>query len=232
MWTMDLEDEKMRVKAVLFDLGGTLIKTADIPEIFKRILENYGVNVPIDEIREAHRGVEESEVVEGMLEGGQDFWIGWNLKVLEEVGLQADRDFLAKKIDELWWEYADLEIYPEVMETLAQLRAKGVKTGVITNGLKRDYEQILDKLKLTNFFDVVVGIDTLNKAKPDKEIFLHAVDMLGVRPKQAVFIGDSVRYDYEGAKKAGLKPLLIDRQGQAPENVETIRSLTEVLPYV
>lgn len=222
----------MQIKAVLFDLGGTLIKTAAIPEIFKSILQTHGVNVPIEEIREAHRGVEESEVVEGMLEGGQDFWIGWNLKVLERVGLQADRDFLAKKIDELWWKYADLEIYPDVIGTLTQLKAKGVKTGVITNGLKRDYEKILDKLRLTNFFDVVVGIDTLNKAKPDKEIFLHTVNLLGVHPEQAVFIGDSVKYDYEGARHAGLKPLLIDREGKASESVETIRSLSEVLLHV
>lgn len=222
----------MQIKAVLFDLGGTLIKTAAIPEIFKSILQTHGVNVPIEEIREAHRGVEESEVVEGMLEGGQDFWIGWNLKVLERVGLQADRDFLAKKIDELWWEYADLEIYPDVIGTLTQLKAKGVKTGVITNGLKRDYEKILDKLRLTDFFAVVVGIDTLNKAKPDKEIFLHTVNLLGVHPKQAVFIGDSVKYDYEGARHAGLKPLLIDREGKASESVETIRSLSEVLLHV
>ncbi len=222
----------MQIKAVLFDLGGTLIKTAAIPEIFKSILQTHGVNVPIEEIREAHRGVEESEVVEGMLEGGQDFWIGWNLKVLERVGLQADRDFLAKKIDELWWEYADLEIYPDVIGTLTQLKAKGVKTGVITNGLKRDYEKILDKLRLTNFFDVVVGIDTLNKAKPDKEIFLHTVNLLGVHPEQAVFIGDSVKYDYEGARHAGLKPLLIDRERTASDGIETIRSLSEVLLHV
>lgn len=222
----------MQVKAVIFDLGGTLIKTADIPEIFKRILQNYGVNVPIEEIRKAHRGVEESEVVEGMLEGGQDFWIGWNLKVLEKVGLQADRDFLAKKIDELWWEYADLEIYPDVMETLTQLKAKGVKTGVITNGLKRDYEQILEKLGLTKFFDVVIGIDTLNKAKPDKEIFLYALEKLRVRPEETVFVGDSLKYDYKGAKRVGLKPLLIDREIKSSENVETIRNLTEVLQHV
>ena len=222
----------MRVKAVLFDLGGTLIKTADIPEIFKRILQNYGVNVPIEEIREAHRGVEESEVVEGMLEGGQDFWIGWNLKVLERVGIQEKIAFLAKKIDELWWEHADLEVYADAIDTLVQLKAKGVKTGVITNGLRRDYENILDRLSLTNSFDVVVGIDTLNKAKPDKEIFLHTVKMLGVHPEQAVFIGDSVKYDYEGAERAGLKPLLILREGKASEGVETIRTLTEVLHYV
>ena len=40
----------MRFKAVLFDLGGTLIKTAHIPETYKRILETYGVNVSSDQI--------------------------------------------------------------------------------------------------------------------------------------------------------------------------------------
>jgi putative hydrolase of the HAD superfamily len=196
--------------------------------IYRRISENYGIKVSTDEIREAHKDVEISDAIEGMVTSGQEFWVKWNSEVLKRVGIQENREFLAKKIDELW-EYADLEVYPDVMETLTQLKAKGVKTGVITNGLKRDYEKILDKLRLTDFFDVVVGIDTLNKAKPDKEIFLHAVDMLDVCPEQVVFIGDSVKYDYEGAKHAGLKPLLIDREGKASEDVEKIRSLTEVL---
>lgn len=222
----------MQLKAVLFDLGDTLIRTADIPEIYRRIAENFGVKLSTDEIRKAHSGIEASDAIDGMIASGQEFWVRWNSEVLKRAGIREKRDFLARKIDELWWEYADLEIYPDALETITQLRARGVKTGVITNALKRDYEQILKKLKLRSFFDVVVGIDTLNKAKPDKEIFLHAVNMLGVHPKQAVFIGDSVSYDYEGARHAGLKPLLIDREGKASEDVETIRTLTAVLHYV
>lgn len=222
----------MQIKAVLFDLGDTLVRTADIPEIYRRISENYGVKVSTDEIREAHKDVGESDAIEGMISSGQEFWVKWNAEVLKRAGIRENRAFLARKIDELWWEYADLEVYPDVIETLTQLKAKGVKTGVITNGLKRDYEQILRRLKLTDFFDIVIGIDTCNKAKPDNEIFLHAVNMLNVRPEQAVFIGDSVKYDYEGARNAGLKPLLIDREGKASEGVEAIRSLTEVLLHV
>lgn len=90
----------------------------------------------------------------------------------------------------------------------------------------------MGKLKLTNCFDVVVGIDTCNKGKPDREIFLYALDKLCVRPKEALFIGDSVKYDYEGAKEAGLKPLIIDREGKTPPNVDIIRSLTEVLSFL
>ncbi|UCC27240.1 MAG: HAD-IA family hydrolase [Candidatus Bathyarchaeota archaeon] len=224
--------KQLQIKAVLFDLGDTLIRTAEIPEIYRRIGENFGVKLSVDEIREAHKDVGESDAIEGMITSGQEFWVRWNSEVLSRAGIQENRAFLARKIDELWWKYADLEVFPDVVDTLTQLRAKGVKTGVITNGLKRDYEQILGKVRLTDKFDIVVGIDTCNKAKPDSEIFLHAVNMLDVRPEQAIFIGDSFKYDYEGARNAGLKPLLIDREGKASESVETIRNLTEVLLLV
>ena len=221
----------MQIKAVPFDLGLTLIRTAEIPKIYKRILETYGVRVSVDEVLKAYRANEkEFDVVEGQIEFGKDFWIKWNVKVLERLGIEENREFLAKKIDELWWEHADLEVYPDVVETLVQLKAKGVKTGVVTNGLKSDFQQISRKLKLTDCFDVVVGVDTRNKGKPDRDIFLYALDKLRVHPKEAVFIGNSIKYDYEGAKRAG-KPLVIDREGETSKNVETIRSLTEVLLY-
>lgn len=220
----------MPVKAVLFDLGGTLVRTADIPEIYRRILDAIGVKVSPDEVLKAHRANgKEFDPVEGMVEMGRDFWIKWNLKVLERVGIKENREFLARKIDELWWEHANLEVYQDVRATLAQLKAKGIKTGVVTNGLQADYQQILSKLGLTDSFDTVVGIDTCNTAKPDEKIFLYALDKLHVRPEEAIFVGNSVEYDYEGAKEAGLKPLIINRDERTPMNADTIRSLTEVL---
>lgn len=223
----------MRFKAVLFDLGWTLVKILESPEIYKRILETYGVEVSAEEALEAHRANEkESDIFEGMIQLGEDFWIQWNQKLLERLGIQKNRELLAKKIFELWWEYAGLELYPDVMETLTQLKAKGVKVGVVTNGLKRDFQQILSKLGLSDYFEVVIGIDTCNKAKPNQEIFLYAVNKLHVRPEETIFVGDSIKQDYEGAERAGLKPLLIDREGKTPANLDTIRSLTEVLSFI
>jgi len=222
----------MQIKAVLFDLGGTLIKTANIPEIFKRILETYGVRVSSNQILEAHQTNEKELNVEvGQIELGNAFWSKWNLKILERLGVKTSTDFLAKKIDELWWDYADLEFYPDVMDTLNQLKARNIKTGIVTNGLKRDYEQILQKLGAKDCFDVVVGIDACNKAKPDKEIFLWAAKKLHVKPEETIFVGDSIEKDYEGAMKAGLKPLLIDRE-RTSRNIKKIRSLGEVLLHI
>lgn len=220
----------MRVKAVLFDLGGTLIKTAEVPEIYKRILKRFGVNVTSDEILKAHRANEEEfDIAKGQREFGQDFWIKWNLRVLERIGITENIEYLAQKVDELWWDHADLEVYSDVFPMLAQLRTNGVKLGLVTNGLKRDFEYLLKRMELADCFDVVVGMDTCDKAKPDKEIFLFALNKLGIHPEQALFVGDSVKNDYKGAEGAGMKPLIIDREGKAPSNVDKIESLTALL---
>jgi putative hydrolase of the HAD superfamily len=226
------EGEKMRVKAVLFDLGGTLVKTAAIPEIYKRILGSFGIGVDPNQILEAHKANEkEFDVENGQIELGNAFWGQWNLKILRRLGVENNAEFLAKKIDELWWDYADLQFHPDVIVTLTPLSTKRIKMGIVTNGLKKDYEQILQRLEATSYFDVIVGIDTLNKAKPDRNIFLYAVERLRLKPSEVLFVGDSTARDYEGAKRAGLKPLLIDREGKALQNVDSIKSLTEVLLY-
>lgn len=218
-----------KFRAVLFDLGGTLVTTAPPPEIIRRVLEAHGVKVSLDEVAAAHRENEKDSDIEKMIVLGTAFWPEWNLRIVDRLGVKKDRMLLARRIDELFWEYADLRVFPDVIETLVQLRAKGVKLGIITNGLKKDYEQILGKLDMSEFFDVVVGVDSCGSAKPDKKVFLHAVNRLHVQPKEALFIGDSAKYDFEGAKGAGLKPLLINRGKDGLTEFETIGSLTEVL---
>ena len=156
----------MEFKAVLFDLGGTLIKTVEVPEIFKRILGIYGVAVNSDQILEAHEANQKEFNVEiGLVELGYSFWRQWNLKLLSRLGIRNNTEFLAEKIDELWWDYADLQFYPDAIETLTQLRSKRVKLGVVTNGVKKDYDQILQRLRVEHYFDVVVGVDSCKKAK-------------------------------------------------------------------
>jgi putative hydrolase of the HAD superfamily len=220
----------MVFRAVLFDLGGTLMKTAPIQEIYKSILELYGIEVSAGEILEALDAHQNSfDPVEGQLRMGERFWDEWNRAVLERAGIREDSAFLGEKVTEHWWDHAELEVFPDVLETLDTLRSRGVKTGIVTNGFRYDYERILEALDLAGYFDVVVGVDTCGVAKPDGRIFLHAVDELGVEPGEVVFVGNEHKYDYVGAKGAGLKPLLIDREGDAPEDADVIESLTEVV---
>ncbi|MEM4703577.1 MAG: HAD-IA family hydrolase [Candidatus Bathyarchaeia archaeon] len=201
---------KNKYKAVLFDLGGTLVKTLSPAETFYRILALYGISVSVDKVAEAHRENMKTFDNRALAREGRKYWIKWNAQILKKIGVKENVDLLAGKIDELWWDYADLEVYPEAVDTLNLLKAKGIKLGIVTNGFKTEIDQILHKLGLENYFDVGVGADSCRKAKPDKKIFWYALEKLGVQAEEALFVGDDFEADYAGAIKAGLHALLLD----------------------
>jgi putative hydrolase of the HAD superfamily len=217
---------------VLFDLGGTLIETESPPTVFKRILTECGHEIPLERLARLHASQNEMMDNDELALKGIDYWVKWNTKLLTDAGVKGNVETLARKIDKEWFDYAGLRTYPDTLPLLKKLKTLKIKTGIVTNGLKRDYQAILDKLNLTDYFNVVVGVDDCKKAKPHKEIFQFALAKINVNPNEALFIGDSVKYDYQGAKNAGIKPLLISRNGKAPENIETITSLNDVLKHL
>jgi 2-haloalkanoic acid dehalogenase type II len=221
---------KMPLKAVLFDLGLTLIRTASFPEIYRTILARFGVTASLDDIVRAQEATEgEADIATYDENRRKEFWTNYNASLLEKLGIEEKRVFLAAQIDELWWECSQVQVYPDVEPTLSQLRAKGLKLGLVSNGFKQDLEYILGELGLEKWFDAVVCIESCNCAKPDKEIFLYALNELGVKAGEALFVGDSVVHDYEGASNVGIKPLLIDREGNIQGRYDKIASLTELL---
>jgi putative hydrolase of the HAD superfamily len=220
------------LRAVLFDLGGTLIKTAPIPEIFHRILAVHGVKVKVQP--------NQQDLEEIMAQTGLDdyrlpfekFWRIYNAKALRRMGLKGNLDKLADAVSDEWWDHADLKLHADVRDTLKALRKKNLKIGLVTNGFRKDLEEILSRTGLAGQFDVTVGIDDVGKPKPEKEIFLYALKRLGVSASQALFVGDHPQADYEGAKAVGMKPLLVDRDNTACGPFEKIAALTEVLKYI
>ncbi len=220
------------MKVVLFDLGGTLIRTAEVPEIFRRVLEAHGIRFSLEEVSLAHRESEKQLRPEDYVMPSNEFWTRWNLRILERLRIRENAQSLARTIAEQWWDYSDLELYPDVEETLKQLKKMGLKVGLVTNGFQSDIDQILPRVGLANLFDVTVGVDAVGKTKPNRDIFLYSLKKLGVSPQEALFVGDQIETDYKGARKAGLKALIIDREDKIRKRVKKIRSLKEVIAYL
>jgi len=224
-----MKSSEHQVKAVLFDLGGTLIKTAEIPHVMKRILEDCGINRSLEDVSIAWKKVDKGlnfRDLTGLLD---EFWVQWNVRILRNLQVNSGTRRLAEFIITRWWDYSDVTLFPDAQTILPLLKEKGLKIGVVTNGLQSDVDEILPKVGLQDFFDVVVVIDTLRKMKPDVEVFHYALQRLETAASEAVFVGDELEADYKGARGAGLTVYLIDRDGKVhDEGVNRISSLEDL----
>jgi len=224
-----MESSGRRVKAVLFDLGGTLLRTTEIPCVMERMLKDRGVIRSLEEITRAWKKAEEGLNFQDLTRLLDEFWVQWNIRILRNLGVSSDVRVLAEFVAGNWWDYCDVMLFPDAEGVLPLLRERGLKVGVVTNGLQSDVDEILPKVGLQAFFDVVVVIDTLRRMKPDMEVFRYALKRLGVEASEAVFVGDEMEADYNGAKKAGLTVYLIDRDGKVQDiGVNRISRLDEL----
>jgi putative hydrolase of the HAD superfamily len=124
------------------------------------------------------------------------------------------------------------QLFPETVRTLAALKTQGVELGIISNFDSRLFS-VLRGLGLADTFDTVTISSLAQAAKPAPRIFQVALDKHAVDPEEALHIGDSLRDDVEGARKAGLRAILLDRKGtQQGTDIRSIRALDELLPLI
>lgn len=123
----------------------------------------------------------------------------------EEVAERAV-DTLITRHDEIsLWTYTK----PWVPETLSTLKNNGTRMAVISNSDGRVYQQ-LDACGLTPFFEAVFDSEIVGVEKPDRRLFLHALNELGLAPTDAVYVGDFYHLDVLGANGAGIGAVHLD----------------------
>ena len=101
------------------------------------------------------------------------------------------------------------------IETLAELRARGFRTGLITV-CTEDVELLWPESEFAGLFDAEVFSNAIGLSKPDPRIYLACCEQLGVEPHEAVFVGDGANDELEGARRVGLRPILIHKEGEDP----------------
>ena len=94
--------------------------------------------------------------------------------------------------------------FPDARDTLASLRAKSAKLGVLTNSGRRAASRILERSSLAGYFDFVLTRDDVDAMKPSPDGVYKAISLFGLPKDNVVYVGDS-RYDIMAAKAAGLR---------------------------
>lgn len=98
-------------------------------------------------------------------------------------------------------------LFPDALPTLRGLRAAGVSLGLITNGSVGMQTRKLECLELASLFDTVLISEAEGVHKPDPEIFRRALERLGVDADHACYVGNHPEVDVAGAKAAGLRAI-------------------------
>ncbi|HYG99795.1 MAG TPA: HAD family hydrolase [Terriglobales bacterium] len=231
---MSMPPENPDVEAVLFDLYGTLIDIAVDTEPntvwhrFSEELSAVGLSVPPDVLRARYDDL----VAVERREHGHAFVLEPKFfhKLLSAAGRPlADplvRHF-GRRLRELTTR--KIEMRPYTVPLLTTLQRSGCRVGLVSNTEEIVTEHDLEKLRLKDHFDTVVLSSSVGVKKPDPGIFQIALRRLGVSARNTLFVGDDHIADFEGARKAGLTPILLCPCGHQPPVRCTKASLKRIL---
>lgn len=228
-------NDGVRVEAVLLDAYGTLVRLDDPVGRLAGRLAADGHRHPPDRVAAALR----AEVLHYRAHHDEGYdppsLASLRLRcaaVLAE-GLGDDVPPLPR-LTEILVDALRFDLLPDALPALDAMRDAGLRLGVVSNwdcGLG----DVLDGLGVGDRFGVVATSAVVGAGKPDPAIFHHALGALGVAPSAALHCGDLPEYDCAGAAAAGVRAVLIDRDGEratAPAGwaCPTIAALPELLP--
>lgn len=143
----------------------------------------------------------------------------------------------ADEFHSLYYEivYQFSEPFAGLDSLMQRLTSEGVQIGIITNGTVDTQYKKITKLGLNKYIDerFIFISEKLGVSKPDKQIFIHALQVLGADEAKALFVGDSWEHDIVGAIEAGWDAIYLNSRGENPtfqsvKPVATCRSLVEV----
>lgn len=213
----------MVIKAVVFDLDGTLIDSNEahaIAWVNAYKLAGYG-EVPLDIVRR-NIGARGDLITERVL--GREA-----VKDYKRIRLFKDRVFLNLLRD------GKIAVFPEVYDVLNILKHRGIKLSVATSTSTPLLLSMLEFFNIINYFDTLVAGEEVVKSKPDPDLYLEALRRIKTEPREALIVGDT-EFDVIPAKKIGATSVYVRRYGNtATLNVEpdyVINDLMELTEIV
>jgi HAD superfamily hydrolase (TIGR01509 family) len=211
---------KENIKAILFDLDGTLFKTEAYQiKAWDEVLKKRGITVsPKDYFR--YIGKTALEVEKDLI---KDFGLD-----IQEGELEKEKEELILK----WFRGEDLELMPYAREALEFFSNQAdFKLALCTSGSEKEVLCKLKKNNLSDKFDVIITKDDVSRGKPAPDVYLEAMERLGLQGYQCLAIEDT-EHGLEAAKRAGAFCFAIPQEFSLGQNFSKADKVLESLKDV
>lgn len=213
-----------RSRAILFDFGGTLFDYADLArgqaESIAALARRIGLGAGPGELVGAQRRAT-ARVFRDYLPRPyylhRDLFIDALHATAGELGARlAEADVEFYLAEQFRNRARDFRLRPGVVETLRELRARGLHLGIVSNIDDADLHHLVDLGGLRGHFDFLLSSEEARSCKPDPRIFEIALERAGCAPGEALFVGDTPSQDVAGANRAGMRSVLLWHRDDRP----------------
>jgi beta-phosphoglucomutase family hydrolase len=184
------------VKAVIFDLDGTLVDNNSYHlETWKKYVKNMGRNISEEEYNANINGRTNRDVIE--------YVFGRKMNDEEIVKYSLEKEALYREIYQPY-----IKPVSGLMELLEIFDSKNILMAIATSGIQPNIDFMFEHIPIKKYFKTVVNSSHITKGKPDPEIYLKAASILNVPPKNCLVFEDAV-VGIKSAKAAGMKVIAI-----------------------
>jgi putative hydrolase of the HAD superfamily len=225
------------IEVVFFDAGETILHPhPSFAELFAATCHRHGIEIEAADVARAQERLaphlleigDESGIENPSLSSGASFrfWTYLYRRLLQELELDES---LATELYRVFSDSRSYKLFDDVKPSLERLEDSGLRLGLISN-FEGWLEKLLVELEIGHVFDISVISGVEGVEKPDPRIYELALEKAGVQASRSVHVGDSVRFDIEPARSAGMNVVLLDRVGRygGATPCPTISSLEEL----
>jgi HAD superfamily hydrolase (TIGR01549 family) len=209
------------VKALIFDLQGTLVENGVFPSPLKQVKYILRIDAPFSDFVMRFEKVFMTQTHASLKDAFA--------KVCEEFHL-VPKDYLIDKLVGLWNKNKLLtKLYPDTLSSLEELKGK-YKLILVAN-IDCFSKEVIERYKFKEYFDLIILSCDTGTLKNEKEFYNNIIDTYNLMPEDVVMIGDSIDSDMETAKAIGIKGILIDRRNRREYDPKVLE-LTDLQKYL
>jgi len=244
-----MEMERLTPRAVIFDLGSTLISYPST--IWDEISDQCIANARDYVISQGHQMPSEEEVIaayrvlrDGYRKSSAETLVEWSVEQLAEKLMEQ---FDVRATDELTLGFFNayyerliphIYAYDDTRDVLSRIKEEYGVVGLISNTIfpERAHLDELERFGLQEFFSFTVFSSTIGMRKPHQDIFYHACNLAGLAPGECVYVGDRYIEDVTGPNRIGMPAVLRwheqrEYPDDMPYSTRQVRSLSELIQH-